>query len=672
MSVLRGVPGTLSFCLAILLAGCSPKSSDIVVLEVGTHKVTLGEYENFYTRNTGGWETARLSTMEERERFLDLLTNYKLKLRDAHDRNLMNDSDVVSELREYRGSLASTFMLDRDLTDPGIRRLYERRKEEIRAQLILLSLKPDATPEETLIVYTKAMELIKRAKGGEAFDVLATQFSEDPSGKSNGGDLYYFTSGQLTGALENTAYGLQKGEVSSLPSKSSFGYLILKVTDRQPVRGSIKARHIMARFQSTTPDSADSAGAYSRILTLQDSLHRGADFAMLAQKLSEDVGSAPSGGDLGWFERRRWVQPFDEACFKLKVGEISSIVRTPYGFHIVRLDSVKPLLPLSNMKEELKKAYQQQKYNEDYAAFVNNIKAEVGFSFNEATFKAFVASLDSTKSIEDSAWDGGIASSLRAQALLTIHARPITLDTALVVLTHRPEYRNTSLRERDLRARFDRIAESLLLEAKSTGLEARYPEFGLLMAEYDDGVVLYKAEQMEVWSKTTVSDTALRSYYTENAGKFILPERVNIAIIETETDTIAAMIYDSLTHGANFTTLASRHNADEAVRTAGGELGFQPVTTDELTMHAATMAVNDLSEPIELKEGGFAIVKLLAREPAREKTFEEAGAEVSNAYQESQSKMLEKNWLDRIRQKYPVKQYKDALRDAFKSPPSSR
>ncbi len=76
-------PGKLTALLLALgfLQSCAPKYDDQVVLEVGKSKVTMRDYESFYLRNSAGIDAARQSTPEDRERFLDLLTNYKLKLR---------------------------------------------------------------------------------------------------------------------------------------------------------------------------------------------------------------------------------------------------------------------------------------------------------------------------------------------------------------------------------------------------------------------------------------------------------------------------------------------------------------------------------------------------------------------------------------------------------------
>mgnify|MGYP001209281630 FL=1 len=660
--------------IAFFIGGCSPKASDIIVLEVGPAKVSLADYENFYTRNSGGWETARNTSMEEREHFLDLLTNYKLKLQDAVDRNLANDSDVVKEIAEYRASLASTFMIDKDITEAGIRDLYDHRKEEIRAQHILLKLSPTASPEETLKAYTKAMDIIRRAKAGENFDSLAVQNSDDPSVKMNYGDIYFFTGGQMVPQFEIAAFALKKGEVSPVPAKSTFGYHIIKITDRQPACGSIKVSHIMARFKNPTVDSADTAAALLRIKDIQDSLKSGVEFHKLAVKLSEDGGSAPQGGDLGWFERRRFVQPFDEAAFKLKVGEVSGVIRTPYGYHLIFCDSTKPFPPISDPKyrDDLKKVYSQHKYNEDYAAYIEKLKTDYRYSFDEKTFGEFVANLDSSKSTYDSAWSNSVPPEILQQPLIIINNQQFSVDTIVVVLGSRPEYQNTPLRSSELRKRADQIANAFLLDVKSVGLEQRSPEFAALMKEYTDGIILYKAEQLEVWGKTSVSDSALKEFYNQNPGKFVFPDRVNIGVLAFDTDTLAALIYDSLQHGTDFAELITRYKEMPPPKSKDGSRGLQPVNTDTLTMRAWTLSVGQISDPIRTEDGISAIVKLIAKETARQKTFEEAGAEISNAYQDYTSKLLEQQWLERVKQTHPVKQYKEMLSRAFTSPPPNK
>ncbi len=645
--------------------GCSSGAENVIVAEVGASKVSLADYEAFYMKNSGNLEAAQKSSLDEREHFLDLLTNYKLKLQDAYDRNLLNDSDIQHELKDYRASLASSFLLEKELTEPGVRQLYDRRKINIRAQHILISVPQGSSPADTLKAYEKAMDIIRQAKT-VPFDSLVARYSEDPSAKENHGDLYYFTGGVMVKAFEDAAYALKKGEISPVPSRSSFGYHIIKVLNIEPAR-SIKVRHIMARFQSTTPDSADTAKALGRIRAAQDSLKKGWDFSKLAIKFSEDAGSAPQGGELQWFDRRHYIEPFENAAFALKIGEVSGIVRTPFGYHIIKLDSAQGIPPYDVVHDQLKAMYQKNRYTEDFAVYIQGLKKEFGYTFNENTFTAFVAQLDSAKTTDDSAWDASVTPDVRKMEIMTINTIPITVDSVIGVLVNKSDYRDVSLRQAELRPKVERIAESFLVDTKSRGLESRNKDFATLMKEYTDGVVLYKAEQLEVWNKTTVTDSALKSFYEANREKFKFPEQVNINEIIFDSDTTALMIYDSLVHGGNFADLASRWNNDGGMRDKKGARGLVSVDADDATKRASTLKVGEFSEPIDIGHGNFAIVQLVGIEAPHDKTFEQAGAEVSNMYQEAESKRLEDAWLDKIRQRYPVRQYKENLKGAFQS-----
>jgi hypothetical protein len=89
-----------------------------------------------------------------------------------------------------------------------------------------------------------------------------------------------------------------------------------------------------------------------------------------------------------------------------------------------------------------------------------------------------------------------------------------------------------------------------------------------------------------------------------------------------------------------------------------------PPATDERTQRADSIAVGAATPPFLFK-GYYTIVRLNAREKARRKTYEEAGPELSSAYQDYESKRLESEWLTRLGQKYPIVEYKPILKNAF-------
>jgi parvulin-like peptidyl-prolyl isomerase len=96
------------------------------------------------------------------------------------------------------------------------------------------------------------------------------------------------------------------------------------------------ARHILVKVESSPGTGHSEAEARRRAQAALTSLKAGTDFAKLAQKVSEDTGSASSGGDLGCFARGVMVPEFEDVAFALKVGGTSDVVRTPFGFHVIQ------------------------------------------------------------------------------------------------------------------------------------------------------------------------------------------------------------------------------------------------------------------------------------------------------------------------------------------------
>ncbi len=105
--------------------------------------------------------------------------------------------------------------------------------------------------------------------------------------------------------------------------------------DSLPVmKASVDISHILMQI---TPSEESIAQAYQKILEIQKKLKQGEDFATLARQYSEDPGSARNGGELGFVSRGTFVKEYEEAAFALEEGEISDIVQTQFGFHIIQL-----------------------------------------------------------------------------------------------------------------------------------------------------------------------------------------------------------------------------------------------------------------------------------------------------------------------------------------------
>ncbi|HAD03448.1 MAG: hypothetical protein A2091_02400 [Desulfuromonadales bacterium GWD2_61_12] len=132
--------------------------------------------------------------------------------------------------------------------------------------------------------------------------------------------------------------------------------------DRFEIPEQVKAAHILIR----TPQGADAKlkeqkrAEAAKILA---AIKAGKDFAAAARSLSEDPGSAGTGGDLGSFTRGTMVGPFEEAAFALKVGEVSDIVETTFGFHIIKVSehTTPRIKAQSEVLAEIKDGLQSEK-----------------------------------------------------------------------------------------------------------------------------------------------------------------------------------------------------------------------------------------------------------------------------------------------------------------------
>ncbi|MFA5826457.1 MAG: peptidylprolyl isomerase, partial [Gallionellaceae bacterium] len=130
-----------------------------------------------------------------------------------------------------------------------------------------------------------------------------------------------------------------------------------------------QAAHILISVAAQASDADKQAAKAKAEQILQQVKKSPANFAALAKEFSQDPGSAANGGDLGMFGHGTMVKPFDEAVFKLKVGEISELVQSDFGFHIIRLTAVKSAKtqPLSEVKTLIMQRLKTQKASDKFA-----------------------------------------------------------------------------------------------------------------------------------------------------------------------------------------------------------------------------------------------------------------------------------------------------------------
>ena len=138
----------------------------------------------------------------------------------------------------------------------------------------------------------------------------------------------------------------------------------------------VKASHILIKVEPTA-DDATKAAARKKIEDIRKKLTDGGDFAELAKEYSEGP-SAPKGGDLGYFRRGQMVKAFDDTAFSMKINEVSGLVESRFGYHLIKVYDKKPeqTLAYAEVKDKIAQRLKQEKIEKGATAYVENLKKD--------------------------------------------------------------------------------------------------------------------------------------------------------------------------------------------------------------------------------------------------------------------------------------------------------
>ncbi|MCW9098366.1 MAG: peptidylprolyl isomerase [Ignavibacteriaceae bacterium] len=629
-----------------------------VVAEFGKYDITLDEFEHAYAKNVGGWENAMKQDISDYKNFLDLYVKFRMKLRDAHVRAYNRDPDLMNELKDYQKQVGVSYIIEKKINEPGIKQLYDRRKEEFRVSHIMI--RPDSTGEEA--AKEKVQAILDSIKNGASFEEMAAKYSDDKFSAVNGGDIYYITAGLLPYEFEDALYTLKAGEVYPGIVKTRFGYHLIKVTVRQHRYPKIKASHILITYQNAE-GKIDSAAAKATADSILAELKAGASFEEMAEKYSDDTGTKDKGGDLGYFERRMMVKEFDEAAFNMDIGEISNVIQSNFGYHIIKLTDKMDTQPFESEVENLKNIFNKQRYQHEREALIDSLKKKYNFAIDENVLKLFIDNSDSLRfGMVHPKFD-----EIADNVLFTYADKDITIGNFLDMATHNSKVTGKQMdKEAEVRNAINVLAEDMLLEEEAMNLDKTDPEFAQLMDDYRDGIFIFKIQEEEVWNKVKMDSADVYNYWNENKEKYSWPERISFSEIFSTKDSLINKYYDMLNNGAAFDSIAALYTERIAKKKDKGYYELKDVDFNDFYIEANKISdVGTYTKP-EVFAGGYAIFKLNDRQPARLKTYEEAKAEVSGEYQEMLSKKLENDYITSLENRYKPQIYYDKLEDAFK------
>jgi len=150
-----------------------------------------------------------------------------------------------------------------------------------------------------------------------------------------------------------------------------------KNLDKFQQAARVRASHVLISIPQNA-DAATKERAKAKADAVLAEIKGGKDFGAAAKESSQDPGSAANGGDLGYFQQGQMVPAFDQAVFALKPGEMSGVVETPFGFHIIKVADKQAarLIPIEEAKPQIEQYLLAQNRQTHAQAFVNALKAK--------------------------------------------------------------------------------------------------------------------------------------------------------------------------------------------------------------------------------------------------------------------------------------------------------
>lgn len=634
-------------------------SNEQTLLTIDNENISRSEFERLYMKNNteATFDSASLNE------YLRLFIDYKLKVTEAEQLGMDTTPEFRSEYDEYCAQLEKPYLTDASIDDSLAHEAYEHMKTDVRASHILIRCPENSSAADTLKAYKRIESIYKRAVKGEDFAKLAKETSEDPSVVRNNGDLNFFTAFSMIYEFEKMAYNTEIGAISPI-FRTRIGYHIMKVTDRRPNPGQIRAAHIMLRVPQDADESAQKAAA-DKIKMIADSLAGGADWAQMVKRYSDDKGSASREGDLQWFSTGSMVPEFEDVAFALKnIGDISAPLHTSYGWHIIKLLDRKPLDSFENLKDKIARnlsrdARSQMAQN----AVVERLKKEYNFTENKAALNEFASRIDT--SVWHGNWNADKAKGLNKTIFTIADTVKFTQSDYAKKISQQGSLSPNVPVEVIIANDYKKLVDKSILDFERKQLPRKYPDFRYLQTEYHDGILLFALMDKMVWTKASTDSAGLEQFYEANKQKYMWNERVNVVRVTYNTAAVAnTKATPAKLNKAILSAIKkdlTKEHYSETVSAAAAKAGAaDSVITLRVARNTCSKTDDADVDAMKWKEGSTlttenngttALYCILRYLPPMPKTLNECRGTIISSYQE----VLEKEWIEQLRAKHTVK-----------------
>jgi peptidyl-prolyl cis-trans isomerase SurA len=610
----------------------------------GNYSVDAKEFLKAYNKNNTTPVVNRAKAISD---YLELYINSRLKIREAYDRRYDTLPHLKMEVENLRTQISENYMNDPEMLNKLMAEAFQRSQKDINVAHIFISFRNANTLYDTAGARARKDDVLQRLKRGEDFLQVAQQFSDDPSAKTTKGELGYITVFTLPYSFENAIYSTPPGKHSDVVV-SKNGYHIFKTLAERKAIGKVRAQQILL----VNPPGADEA-AKKKIANLADSLYKrivaGENFSRLASSFSNDYVTGANGGTLPDIGVGQYDPTFEKVIWSLsKDGAVSKPFLTAHGWHIVKRVSVKPIVSDAANRQNQQDLQARIMTDSRWKASRDFIYRKV---IEKAGLKKYPYNEEAMWQMSDSVLD---LKPMTALGRTIIATTPMfTIGDSTYTATTWVNYANTYRYKQDgsgakphSQVR-DEFLEFALYNYYRSHLEDFNEDFRSQMNEFKDGNIFFEIMQQEIWNKAQTDTIAQQALYERNKQNYIWTQCVDAVLFFCAEEVTANAVYEQVKKKpAGWQKIAA--NYTEKVVADSSRYEWTQIPNLGKMAPKAGLVLPPLVNVAD-NTASFAYIIQVHTKPMQ-RTFSEAKGLVINDYQ----LLLEKEWTDNLKKKYPV------------------
>jgi peptidyl-prolyl cis-trans isomerase SurA len=606
----------------------------------GTKNVSKDEFLKAFNKNPD-----TTGTREEKiKEYLGMYVNFKLKIQAAKDEKLNLEESYKTEADNFRSQLAENYINDQANINGLIKEAFERSKKDILIAQVFVEVKPGS---DTTQAYNRIKQAYAALQSGKDFGEVASSYSTDEGVKNAKGQIGYITVFTLPYEVECIVYSLKAASYSNI-YRSGAGYHIFQNVSERPAVGKRKIQQLLL---ATPPGASDDDRKTTAQLadSVYNLLLKGASFENMIQQFgapttnSDETNSMEVG--VGQYSR-----DFENQVFSLqKAGDVSKPFATPYGYNIIKLIEIKPVVTDEN--DVINRAHLQEMIEKDERLSIAK-DALVEKWMKQTKYTPATYNTKDIWAYTDSSLKKGKAVSLYKNitpqtALFSFAKQKVTVNDWIQYNLQGSEANGAPVNS-DYSAAMKQFTKTSCGNYFRSHIEDYYPPIALQVQEFNEANLLFAVMDKHVWSKAAQDSVGLKNYYEQHKQQYTWQPGVSALVVSSGSKDIIDSIALQLKNNAGaWRTIVSKYNNTAVADSSRFESGQLPVKQE------VPMQKGFISQP-ELNDAGDAYTLVYVFDVYKNvepRSFDDARGLVINDYQQ----VLEQKWITELKKKYPVK-----------------